>query len=119
MKTHNERFNELENKYIEHREKGSLKKDFYLNQMYLLIKEISFNYINAYCKKKGLRLDRDEKAHDASMFCILQYLKKKDFRIEKISAYAHFGVIKALFQNKDQEKNEVSYEQYFNENKKE
>jgi hypothetical protein len=117
MKTHNERFSELEKQYLEYREAGNKKmSDSYINKMYLLIKEISLNYINQYCIKRGLILDREEKAHDSAMFCILQYLKKPGFRIAKISAYAHFGVIKSLFKDKEKEMNTVSYEQYFEKN---
>jgi hypothetical protein len=118
MKTHNERFSELEKEYIEKRSTKNIKADYYLNSMYLLIKEIAFNYINDYCVKKGLaHIDKSEKAHDAAMYCILQYLKKPDFRIKAISSYAYFGIQKALFQNKDREMAEVSYEQYYEEKK--
>jgi hypothetical protein len=118
MKTHNERFSELESKYIESKNTLNSKANYYLDQMYLLIKEITYNYINDYCFKKGLtHIDKNEKAHDAAMFIILQYLKKPDFKIKAISSYAYFGIKKALFQNKNQEMNEVSYEQYFDEKK--
>jgi hypothetical protein len=119
MKTHNERFSELENKYIESREAGDKgKSDSCINLMYSLLKEIAYNYIASYCKKRGLaHLDIKEKAHDAAMFVILQYIKKKNFRVKRISSYIHFGVLKSLFANKEIEMNEVSYEQYFNEKK--
>jgi GH35 family endo-1,4-beta-xylanase len=115
-KNHNEQFAELQEKYFEAREAGKKRADYWLNQMYELIKNIARNYIRAYCQKKGLVLgNREEKAHEASMYCIIQYLKKPGFKIDKISSYAHFGVIKNLFKDKDIEMSEVSYEQYFNE----
>jgi hypothetical protein len=115
-RTHNERFSELQKKYFEAREAGDKKADYWLNQMYELIKNIARNYIRAYCQKKGIRIgDKEEKAHESSMYCICQYIRKPGFKIDKISSYAHFGVLKSLFKDKDIEMSEVSYEQYFNE----
>jgi hypothetical protein len=42
---------------------------------------------------------------------IEQYLRKLDFKVNKISAYIYFGVIKTLFKDKDMEIKEVSYEE--------
>jgi hypothetical protein len=115
-RTHNERFAELQEKYFEAREAGDKKADYWLNKMYLLVVDVAKNYINDYSKKKGIRIgDWEEKAHDAAVYCISQYLRKSGFRIDRISAYARYGMLKALFNKntKDSEMTE-SYEYYFN-----
>jgi hypothetical protein len=107
--THNETYKELENLYIKNRENGNKKEaDYYLNEMYKLLKLISYNYIKKYCEKKNIHLDIREKAHDSAIFVICRYLKNPDFRVEKISAYIYFGVLKALFQDKEYEMSTIS-----------
>jgi hypothetical protein len=86
--------------------------------MYCVAKEAATNYIRKYCKQRGLfHLDIAEKSHVAALFVIEQYLKKPEFKVLKISAYIHFGTQKALFKDKDIEQREISYEQYFEEDK--
>jgi hypothetical protein len=108
-KTHNERYEELQNMYLETRDKKIL------SEMYLIALEAAENYIRKYCRGKHLNLDFKEKIHDAAMYCIEPYLRKPDFRIKKLSLYIYFGVIKNLFKDKDHDMNETSYETYFNE----
>jgi hypothetical protein len=80
--------------------------------MYLIAKEAAGNYIKKYCNQRGLHhLDIDEKSHEAALFVIEQYLRKPDFKVDRISAYVYFGVTKSLFKDKDREQNEVSYEE--------
>jgi hypothetical protein len=106
MVTHNELYEDLQKKYIITRDNNTLGK------MYEIAKQAAFNYIKKYCQSHGLyNLDIDELSHDASLFVIEQYLKKPEFRVGKISAYIHFGVIKALFKNKNIEMMEVSYDE--------
>jgi hypothetical protein len=84
--------------------------------MYLIAKEAAKNYISSYWKKHGLyNYDIEEKSHDSALFVIEQYLRKPQFKVDKISAYIYFGVKKSLFINKEIEMSEVSYEQYFEE----
>jgi hypothetical protein len=110
--THNEIYNELQNKYLETRDKKTL------GEMYLIAKAAAYNYIKKYCQSHGLyNLDINELSHDSALFVIEQYLRKPEFKVEKISAYIHFGTRKALFKDKDIEQNEISYEQYFEEDK--
>jgi hypothetical protein len=79
--------------------------------MYTIAREAAHNYINSYCRKKGIQLHgREEKSHDSAMFVIEQHLKKPHFKIKRISAYIHFGVIKTLFRDKDLETRESSYD---------
>jgi hypothetical protein len=105
--THNEIYNELQNNYLETRDNRILGK------MYCVAKNVAFNYIKKYCQSHGLlNLDIKEKSHDAALFVIEQYLRKPEFKVEKISAYIHFGTRKALFKNKDVEMMEgISYEE--------
>jgi hypothetical protein len=116
--THNETFKELENLYIENRNNNNKKKaDYYLSELYKLAKIVSHRYIRKYCERKGINhIDIQEKAHDASTYIIMQYLKKPNFRVIQISSYVYFGCLKALFQFKEQEMNECSYEEYFENN---
>jgi hypothetical protein len=113
--THNEIYNELQNKYLETRDKITL------GQMYCVAKEAAKNYLIKYCRQRGLRLNLEELSHDSALFVIEQYLKKPAFKVGKISAYIYFGVKKTLFRNKDVEMREgVSYEELMErkENKK-
>jgi hypothetical protein len=102
---HNEIYEELQNKYME------TKDNKILGQMYSVAKNCAYNYIKKYYQSHGLyNFDISEKSHDAALFVIEQYLKKPEFKIDKISAYVYFGVQKSLFKNKDIEMNEVSYD---------
>lgn len=109
--THNVRFAKLQDEYLESRKPETLV------QMYTLVREIESNYILDYMAKHGLFFNSDEfqdKIEDATIFVIDKYLKKKDFKIEKLSAYAHFGMLKALFKDKEKEQalKEISPEQW-------
>jgi hypothetical protein len=79
--------------------------------MYRLCVEIATNYITKYARKRGLRLDIPELSHDSAIYAIEQYLKKPEFRINRISAYMYLGCIKNLFRDKDRDQREVSYEE--------
>jgi hypothetical protein len=106
MINHNEIFEELQTKYLETRDNKTL------GQMYSIAKEAAYNYIRKYCKSHGLyNLDIDELSHEASLYVIEQYLRKPEFSVGKISAYIHFGTMKALFKDKTTEMNEVSYDE--------
>jgi hypothetical protein len=105
MKTHNDLYDELQGEYLKGRDNKILEK------MYKIARQISFNYINKYCKKKGIILNIEELSHDSALFVIEQYLRKSEFKVKKISAYAWFGVIKNLFKNKKIEMTEISYEE--------
>jgi hypothetical protein len=102
---HNEIYDNLQNEYLETRNNNTL------GQMYKVAKEVAYNYLKKYCKKKGIRLNIEELSHDSALFVIEQYLRKPNFCIGKISSYIYFGTIKVLFKSKDVEMREVSYEQ--------
>jgi hypothetical protein len=104
--THNELYEKLQTEYFETRDSKIL------GQMYSVAKDIAYNYIKKYCNQRGLHhLDIEEKSHDAALFVIEQYLRKPQFRVERISAYIYFGTRKALFKDKDRETLERSYEE--------
>jgi hypothetical protein len=105
-KTHNERFAELQEAYLQTRDQK------HLNEMYRLCVDIATNYIRKYARKRGLHLDIPELSHDSALYAIEQYLKKPGFRINRISAYMHFGCVKNLCRNKEREQREVSYDAY-------
>jgi hypothetical protein len=110
--THNEIYEKLQQEYLNSRDNKVL------GQMYCVAKEAAKNYIKKYCQSHGLfNLDINELSHDSALFVIEQYLRKPEFKVLKISAYIHFGVKKVLFKDKDIEMRELSYEQYFEENK--
>lgn len=107
--THNAQYEKWQKEYMETRSNKAL------GEMYKIVREIEKNYINKYCRSHGVIFDDDtleEKIEIATMFIIEQYMRKPDFHIDKISAYAHFGMIKALFKDMDREKNEISWESY-------
>jgi hypothetical protein len=104
--THNEQYEKLQIEYLK------TKDNKILGKMYEISKQAAYNYIKKYCQSHGLyNIDTDELSHEASLFVIEQYLNKPEFSVGKISAYIHFGVIKALFKNKNIEMNEVSYDE--------
>jgi hypothetical protein len=110
--THNEQYEKLQQEYLINRDNRILGK------MYEIAKAAAYNYIKKYCQSHGLHnLNERELSHDSALFVIEQYLRKPEFKVEKISAYIHFGTRKALFTNKDVEQHEISYEQYFEEDK--
>jgi hypothetical protein len=108
---HNDEYTKQQEIYFENKNNKILSNKA-LSKMYLIAKEAAYNYIKNYCKQRGLyNLDIDEKYHEASVFVIEQYLKKPEFKVNKISAYIYFGIQKSLFHNKDIEMNECSLEE--------
>ena len=99
---HNEIFNDLQNKYYQTNDKKILEK------MYLLLLEFYRNYITDYARKRGLRFSKekiDDLKIEMAERTISHYLKKKDFRIENLSAYGYFDFIKTITQTKTEDKN--------------
>jgi hypothetical protein len=110
--SHNKRYDALQEAYIETRDSGLLE------QMYGIARKAAHNYINAYCRKRGLQTHSLlEKSHDSAMYVIEQYLRKPHFSVKRISAYIHFGVLKTLFRDKDVETRETSYDQLIKDGK--
>ena len=100
--SHNELFNELQEKYY----KTNNKK--VLEEMYLLLLEFYKNYITDYARKRGLKFTKetiDDLKIEMAERTISHYLKKPDFRIEKLSSYGYFDFIKIITQNKTEDRN--------------
>ena len=100
--SHNEIFADLQNKYY----KTNNKK--VLEEMYLLLLEFYRNYITDYARKRGLKFTKetiDDLRTEMAERTISHYLKKPDFRIEKLSSYGYFDFIKIITQNKTEHKN--------------
>lgn len=114
MKTHNEQYSKWQDIYLT--SQNQKDKNEALSQMYLITKQVITNYINDYLKKHQLTFDFDtlqEKIEIGTLYVIERYLTNPDFKIEKISAYAYFGKIKALFKDKEREQRETSLEEMF------
>lgn len=99
---HNEMFAELQNKYYKTNDKKVLE------EMYLLLLEFYRNYITDYARKRGLKFSKetiDDLRTEMAERTISHYLKKPDFRIEKLSSYGYFDFIKIITQNKTEDRN--------------
>ena len=99
---HNELFADLQEKYY----KTNNKK--VLEEMYLLLLEFYKNYITDYARKRGLKFTKetiDDLRTEMAERTISHYLKKPDFRIEKLSSYGYFDFIKIITQNKTEDRN--------------
>ena len=99
---HNEMFADLQEKYY----KTNNKK--VLEEMYILLLEFYRNYITDYARKRGLKFTKetiDDLRTEMAERTISHYLKKPDFRIEKLSSYGYFDFIKIITQNKTEDKN--------------
>lgn len=99
---HNELFAQLQEKYY----KTNNKK--VLEEMYLLLLEFYRNYIIDYARKRGLKFTKekvDDLRTEMAERTISHYLKKPDFRIEKLSSYGYFDFIKIITQTKAEDKN--------------
>ena len=99
---HNELFADLQNKYYKTKSKKVLE------EMYLLLLEFYRNYITDYARKRGLKFSKekiDDLKTEMAERTISHFLKKEDFRIEKLSSYGYFDFIKIMTQNKTEDKN--------------
>ena len=99
---HNEMFADLQEKYYQTNNKKVLE------EMYLLLLEFYKNYITDYARKRALKFTKetiDDLRTEMAERTISHYLKKPDFRIEKLSSYGYFDFIKIITQNKTEDKN--------------
>ena len=100
--SHNEMFADLQDKYYRTNNKKVLE------EMYILLLEFYRNYITDYARKRGLKFTKetiDDLRTEMAERTISHYLKKPDFRIEKLSSYGYFDFIKIITQNKTEDKN--------------
>ena len=99
--THNELFNDLQEKYYATNDKKVLQ------EMYVLLLEFYRNYIIDYERKRGLKFTKekvDDLKTEMAERTILHYLKNPNFRIEQLSSYGYFDFIKIITQNKTEDK---------------
>lgn len=99
---HNELFDELQDKYYATNNKKVLE------EMYVLLLEFYKNYITDYARKRGLKFTKekiDDLKVEMAERTISHYLKKEDFRIEKLSSYGYFDFIKIITQDKTEDRN--------------
>lgn len=99
-KNHNQLFEDLQKIYLEK------KQSEILGQMYVIAREYCINALINYTHKKKLVWTDErikELGHDCATWLIEPYLKKDSFKIEKLSSYAHFALLKILFKDKDYE----------------
>ena len=99
---HNELFAQLQDKYYQTNNKKVLE------EMYLLLLEFYRNYITDYARKRGLKFTKekiDDLKVEMAERTISHYLKKEDFRIEKLSSYGYFDFIKIITQTKTEDRN--------------
>lgn len=79
--------------------------------MYSVAAEFCANSILSYSRKKCLGWNDGEilsKAHDCATWLIEPYLRKPEFRINRLSSYAHFALLKILYGNKSYEQRNCS-----------
>lgn len=94
-KEDNEVYSKLQEQYLKNRDPETLTK------MYYLVKRYLFRYFMKYQRRRNLYFREDEISdlvEDMTMFTISQYLKRPEFKVEKMSAYAYFGFIKIMFE---------------------
>lgn len=102
----------LQDKWIKTRDKTVL------GDMYFLLLDFYKNLITAYAKRKGIYFYTEElmeRVTDCAGFTISHYLKRADFYIENLTAYAWFDMKHELLKSKDEEVNTTSYEQIIEE----
>jgi hypothetical protein len=104
--THNIRFAELQEKYLETREGR------YLGEMYLVCAELAANYIRKYARSRGLRLDTDTLAHDSASCLIDIYIRKPGFRVEPLSGYLYRCCNSTMWSDKTWNRRTVSLEDW-------
>ncbi|MDR0722088.1 MAG: hypothetical protein LBF75_04735 [Treponema sp.] len=102
----NERYDRLQDAYLERGDAGLLV------EMYQVAKHVAHHYLLKYCRNKKLHLEVPDLAHDAAMYIIEQYLKPKVFRVQRLSAYIYFGVIKVLYRDYKKGVSVISYDEW-------
>ncbi len=106
---HNEEFEKLQSEYL------SEKNPKTLNKMYEVAYKYCCHLLLQYVQQKGFNWSDEkirEKAHDCATWLIEPYLRRKDFKIKKLSSYAHFAKLKILYGHKNEEQNELSLDEF-------
>lgn len=101
FRKHNIEFEKLQSEYL------SERKVEILSKMYKVAYKYCVNLILQYVHQKGLIWEDkiiEDKAHDCATWLIEPYLRNPNFKIKKLSSYAHFAKLKILYSNKDEQK---------------
>jgi hypothetical protein len=111
---HNDLFAVAQDTYLTARAAGNKREaDRYLGEMYKITRECCQNMIRKTLKKNGVTESNiEDDIEDATMYVISKYLLKPEFRVKRLSAYAHFAIVSTLYseKRKTREKHEVSLE---------
>lgn len=109
-KNHNDIFSQIQDTYLKTRSNSDLTK------VYLVLVDYYKNLVLNYTHKKYLVWDDDtimEKANDMATRIIERYLTKDSFKIDKLTAYAHFDFLKIMYGDKEYEMRcTTSYEEF-------
>jgi hypothetical protein len=101
---HNVLFDQAQEEYLKTLDKK------HMDQMYLICRELAKRYIAKCARARGLNIDVDERAHDASTILIGMYLRKPDFRLNLMSGYMCRCCNSVLWKDKTWNKKTVSME---------
>lgn len=89
----NEEFSALQSSYL----KARAESDRCMNELYFFLKKYLLGFLKRYAAKKGVYLtDLEEKAEDAAMFFIEQYLAKPGWKVDRFTAYYGNAITKVL-----------------------
>lgn len=111
--------NPYKEKFIELQERWEKEKDpQILGELYFLLLDFYKIFITSYAKKNGIYFypqELEERITDCAGFTISHYLRRSNFHITNLTAYAWFDMRHELSKTKDEEINTQSYEQLIEE----
>lgn len=96
---YDEVFQKIQTEYLE------TKQQKHLTEMYKLLLQYYFAKLCKYAQTRNLHFSeekQEELIHDMASRTIEHYLKRPDFKIEKLGGYATFDFRKILFNQKEQ-----------------
>jgi len=105
----NEEFNQLQTKYL----KARAESDKCLTDLYTFLKKYLLGFLKRYASKNGFYISNiEDKAEDAALFFINQYLSKPNWKVDRFTGYYGNALIKVLHgeeeQNWDKLKKEIA-----------
>jgi hypothetical protein len=100
-KAHNELYSAAQEKYFEARAAGNkTEADKYMSEMYKICRACCRNMIKQTLQKKHVYLSNIKDDTEDSALYIIEKYKKPEFKVERLSAYAHFAVLATLYNEK-------------------
>lgn len=109
FRKHNIEFEKLQSEYLAEKNPKTLSK------MYEIAYKYCCHLLLQFVHEKNFNWEDEtitEKAHDCATWLIEPYLRRQDFKIEKLSSYAHFAKLKILYAHKAEETKEVSLDEF-------